>query len=141
MNTSFETIYNRFLSKITDFNLSSDPDYIEEYCFGIIQSSLVKIKPIEHNLSEVVDLAKKEFTVKLNETEIECLAIQMVCEWIEPQVNSTLLTQQYMGTKDEKFYSQSNHLDKLIELRNSQLSRSQKLRRDYIYRHNSYIKV
>lgn len=55
----------------------------------------------------------------------------MVEEWIRPQVNSTLLTKQIFGGAEEKFYAQSNQLDKVMALRDQIRVEKQKAYRDY----------
>ena len=57
----------------------------------------------------------------------------MVNEWLEPQINSELYVNQFYGGKEERFYAQANQLDKLMDLKQSNHLRAQKLMRDYAY--------
>lgn len=134
MNTSFLDIYKVFLEKISDFAiLKLEDDEIQNFCRSLLLAALPKINPLENDLT--YNLEDDTFNASLLPVEIEIIAIQMVAEWIEPQLNSTLLTKQFIGTKDESFFAQANHIDKLKVMLEYQEARSRKLRRDYMYRH------
>lgn len=140
MGTPYSAIYKRFLQKITDYKLLSLPEEdIEEILYGYLTSSIVKFRTIKSDLSKRDDESQC-FEDTLLDVEIEILALQMVCEWVEPQLNNELYTKQFIGTKEEKFFAQSNHLEKLQTLRNDAELRSKKLRRDYSYQNSDYFK-
>lgn len=140
MGTPYSAIYKRFLQKITDYKLLSLPEEdVEEILYGYLTSSIVKFKTIQSDLSKRDDEAQC-FEDTLLDVEVEILALQMVCEWVEPQLNNELYTKQFIGTKEEKFFAQSNHLEKLQTLRNDAELRSKKLRRDYSYQNSDYFK-
>jgi hypothetical protein len=140
MGTPYSAIYKRFLQKITDYKLLSLPEEdVEEILYGYLTSSIVKFRTIQSDLSKRDDEAQC-FEDTLLDVEIEILALQMVCEWVEPQLNNELYTKQFIGTKEEKFFAQSNHLEKLQTLRNDAELRSKKLRRDYSYQNSDYFK-
>lgn len=137
--TSYETIYNTFSQKITDFVLLdiSDTD-LRELMYGWLKSSIVKTKKCQNNLSNRDD-ELKTFNVELLDVEIEILACLMVVEWISPQLNSTMYTSQFFGGKEEKFYAQSNHIDGIRNLKKDMQTEARKLRRDYITNTSSYL--
>lgn len=140
MGTPYSAIYKRFLQKITDYKLLALPEEdIEEILYGYLTSSIVKFRTIQSDLSKRDDEAQC-FEDTLLDVEVEILALQMVCEWVEPQLNNELYTKQFIGTKEEKFFAQSNHLEKLQTLRNDAELRSKKLRRDYSYQNSDYFK-
>lgn len=140
MGTPYSAIYKRFLQKITDYKLLSLPEEdVEEILYGYLTSSIVKFRTIKSDLSKRDDESQC-FEDTLLDIEIEILALQMVCEWVEPQLNNELYTKQFIGTKEEKFFAQSNHLEKLQTLRNDAELRSKKLRRDYSYQNSDYFK-
>lgn len=60
----------------------------------------------------------------------------MVTEWLRPQLNSTLITRQFFGGNEEKFYAQANQLEKLQALATDNEIRIQKLIRDKGYMKN-----
>ena len=70
---------------------------------------------------------------------IEVIAMGMVIEWLEPQVNSVLNTLQMFSGKEEKFYSQSNHLSELKDLLKQSEIKQRKLIRDRGYISNTYL--
>ncbi len=140
MGTPYSAIYKRFLQKITDYKLLSLPEEdVEEILYGYLTSSIVKFRTIQSDLSKRDD-EDQCFEDTLLDVEVEILALQMVCEWVEPQLNNELYTKQFIGTKEEKFFAQSNHLEKLQTLRNDAELRSKKLRRDYSYQNSDYFK-
>lgn len=141
MNTSYSVIFERFLLKITDFRLMNLVDNdVYKFCYSLMLSALSKIENFTNDLSDR-DEELHQFNSKLTDIEIECIATQMVSEWIEPQVNNTLLTKQFIGTKDEKFFAQANQIEKLLALQESARVRSRKLRRDWAYRNSDYLEV
>lgn len=132
MGTPFLTIYEAFLNKITDFDLSyMTDDEMEYFCHSVLMSALVNIKPMEHKLD--FDDGRKSFTEELAYVEIEVIACLMVYEWYQRQINTSMITKQFIGTKDEKFFAQANHLEKLSERAERLYIRARKLRRNYMY--------
>lgn len=131
--TSYETIYNRFLNKITSYRILelSDND-VQEMLLEWLNAAIPKFKRCKTDLSQRDD-ELLEFDNDLLENEIEILALLMVNEWLEPQINSELYVSQFYGGKEEKFYQQANHLEKLINLKKSNYLEVQKLMRDYAY--------
>ena len=139
MGTSYLEIYERFLQKITDFNLPQlDESELQLVCRGYMNSAIAKFKKCQSDLSLRDDVLLC-FDEELLDVEKEILALQMVCEWVEPQVNSTLLLSQMVGWKEDKFFSQSNQINALRELRDSAEDRARNLRRDWSYRNSSYL--
>lgn len=137
--TSYEVVYNRFAQKITDYDLSmlSEED-LAATLFGYLISAISKFKRCKSDLSDRDDTAL-EFNVDLLDSEIEILALMMVVEWIEPQLNSSLITSQFFGGKDEKFFAQSNQLEKLMALKESTAKTARKLIRNYTYLNSEYL--
>lgn len=131
--TSYETVFNRFAQKITDFKLLelSDDDVVSMMTVWL-NSAAAKFRRCENDLSQRDDEIQT-FLIDLNDNEVEILSLLMVSEWLEPQLNSELYTSQFFGGKEEKFYAQANQLDKLITLKHNNDIRAQKLMRDYGY--------
>jgi hypothetical protein len=137
--TSFDDIYKRFAQKITDYKILelSDVD-VEEMLYGNLLSAITKVKPITSDLS-ARDEILKTFTINLLDVEKEVLACLLVVEWITPQLNSTLYTNQFMGSKEDKFYAQSNQISSLRDMKKDMQVEARKLRRDYITDNSSYL--
>ena len=138
MATSYEKIYNRFSNKITDFNLAEIDDYsLDEMLLGWLNSSIVKTRKCQHDLSLRDDEAQ-EFAEDLSDLEIELLAMGMLDAWLTQYLNSTENVLQFIGGKEEKYYSQANHIAEIRALRENNLLEINKLHNYYTYTNNSY---
>ena len=133
MATPYTKVYDRALAKITDYDLAFFPD--DDFRFmlrGWLDSSISKFRKCASDLSNRDD-ELEVFNVDLVDEEIEILALLIVCEWLEPQVNSVALTHQMFGGKEEKYYSQASHLAELKALRDETRTEARKLMRDYTF--------
>ena len=131
--TPYRQIYERFAQKISDIKLLSlsDEDIASMmYCW--MCSACVKFLNSENDLADRDDTLQ-QFNYDLPELDQEIIANFMIVEWLEPQLNSTLLTSQFYGSKEEKFYAQANQLDKLMSLSDKNQIKTKKLIRDYGY--------
>jgi hypothetical protein len=137
--TSYETVYNRFFQKCTDYELPNLPDdELEAMLHGWLLSSIAKFRKCESDLTQRDD-ELRTFLVDLLNEEIEILALLMTVEWLEPTINSVLLTNMMVGGKEEKWFSQSSHLAELQALRDANRLEAKKLMRDYTYANHSYL--
>lgn len=133
MATPYSKVYERALAKITDYDLAFLPD--DDFRFmirGWLNSAISKFRKCASDLSDRDD-ELEVFNVDLVDEEIEILALLIVCEWLEPQVNSVNLTLQMFGGKEEKYYSQASHLAGVKALRDETRTEARKLMRDYTY--------
>ena len=138
MATPYEKIYNRFSQKITDFNLVEVDDYsFDKMLLGWLNSSIVNVRKREHNLSLRNDEAQ-EFQEDLSDLEIELLALGMKLAWVDQYLNSTELVLQFVGGKEEKYYSQAAHIAELRELRKDTLREMNSLHNYDTYINSSY---
>ena len=131
--TSYGEIYEIFSQKITDYKLLelSDND-VREMLHGWMISAIAKFKRCKTDLSDRNDELYR-FNSDLLDIEKEILAELMVGEWLAPQLNSVLFTSQFYGGKEEKFFSQSSHLNTLTELKETNRINCLRLMRDYGY--------
>lgn len=137
--TSYETVYNRFFQKCTDYELPNLPDdELEAMLHGWLLSSIAKFRKCKSDLTQRDD-ELRTFLVDLLNEEIEILALLMTVEWLEPTINSVLLTNMMVGGKEEKWFSQSSHLAELQALRDANRLEAKKLMRDYTYANHSYL--
>lgn len=117
--TSYNEIYERCLSRIEDSELAMIPeDELENMLFGWLLQAIVRMPRCTSDLTQRND-SERTFLVELTDVEKEVLAIFMVNEWLTPQINSILLTKQFIGGKEEKWFSQASHLAELQALRDS----------------------
>ena len=134
--TSYEKVYGRFLNSTTDFNLAELDDHtLNEMLKDWLHSAIVKTRTFG-------DLTRDDnnevFVNDLSDLDVELLAMGMTLAWINTSLNSTELTHQFLGGKEEKFYSQANHIEQLRELRADTLREIQKLYTYATYNNNSY---
>ncbi len=138
MATPYEKVYNRFLQKISDFNLAEADDYsFDEMINGWLNSAVIRVRKCQHDLSKRDD-ELQEFEEDLSDLEIELLALGMVDAWVTPMLNSTELTLQFIGGKEEKYYSQSQMLSELRNLKKENSLEMNRLHNYYTYTNNSY---
>lgn len=137
--TSYETIYTKFLSKITDYKiLQMEDDDVRMMLKGWLNSAIANFRTCQSDLSKR-DNEIEEFEDNLTDLEIEILSILMVSEWLAPQLNSGLLTKQLITNKDEKFYSQSAHLKELMDLQAASDKKARLLLNRYRLINNAYL--
>ena len=138
MATPYEKVYNRFLQKISDFNLAEVDDYsFDEMMNGWLNSAVIRVRKCQHDLSKRDD-ELQEFEEDLSDLEIELLALGMVDAWVTPMLNSTELTLQFIGGKEEKYYSQSQMLSELRNLKKENSLEMNRLHNYYTYTNSSY---
>lgn len=137
MATPYEKIYNRFSQKITDFNLVEIDDYsLDEMLQGWLQSAIVNTRT-SSDLSDRDD-ANGVFNNDLSDRDIELLAMGMTMAWLDQYLNSTENVLQFIGGKEEKYYSQANHIAELRALREDIRVEMKRLHSYSTYINNSY---
>nr|DAW45487.1 MAG TPA: hypothetical protein [Caudoviricetes sp.] len=136
--TSYETLYNRCLSKIEDPTLAmlSDND-MDDMLHGWMLSAIAKHRKCEHDMSDRDD-ELRQFNFDMSDLELEILAILMCREWVSQQLNSVTLTLQVFSGKETTYFSQAAHLKELQALDDKWRLEAQQLSRDYTYTNSDY---
>lgn len=136
--TSYDVIYNRCLSRITDPTLAmfSDED-LENMLHGWMLSAVAKHRQCTNDLSDRDD-ELKQFNSDLTDLEIEILSILIAREWVSQQLLSVTNTLQVFSGKETNYYSQAAHLKELQALDDKLRLEAQQLSRDYTYTNNNY---
>jgi hypothetical protein len=135
--TSYEKVYSRFLNRTTDFNLAELDDYtLNEMLKNWLYSAIIRVRTSS-------DLSKRDdenevFDNDLNDLDVELLAMGMTLAWLDQTLNSTELTLMMLGGKEEKFFSQSQHITELRALRADTLREMQQLYTYDTYANNDY---
>ena len=115
--TSFQTIINRFLGKITDdlYLELTEEDTIRDAKGFLIDA----IPYFEFPRFALYDYNEdlEEYNVDLTQEEINILALLMKASWLERQINSIENTRMKYSSADFKMTSQASHLGKLISLK------------------------
>ena len=138
MATPYSKIFNRFLQKITDFNLAEVDDYsFDEMMNGWLDSAVIRVRKCQHDLSKRDDEVQ-EFKEDLSDLEVELLALGMTISWLDQYLNSTELVSQFIGGKEEKWFSQAAHIKELRDLRESTILEMNRLHNYNTYLTNSY---
>lgn len=138
MATPYGDVYSRFLQKILDFNLAEVDDYsFDNMMNDWLNSAIIRVRKCQHDLSKRDDEAQ-EFEEDLSDLEIELLACGMVDSWLTPMLNSTELTLQFIGGKEESYYSQANHISELRAMKEQNLLEMNRLHSYNTYTNNSY---
>ncbi len=115
--TSFETIINRFLGKVTDdmYMELTEEDTIRD----AKQILLDAIPYFEFPRFALYDYNEEQgvYNVDLTAEEINIFALCMKQAWLDRQINSVENTRMKYSGSDFKFTSQANHLAKLLNLK------------------------
>lgn len=134
--TSYETVYNHFLSRTTDFNLAElDDNTLNEMLKHWLYTAIVNTRT-SGDLSR--DDENEVFNNDLSDLDIELLAMGMTLAWLNQTLNSSELVMQFLGGKEEKFFSQANHMAELRALRADTIREMQQLYTYNTYTNDSY---
>ena len=137
MATPYAKVYGRFLNKMTDFNLAELDDYTaDEMLKGWLYSAIVNART-SSNLSARDD-ENEEFINDLTDNDVELLAMGMTMAWLDQYLNSTENVLQFIGGKEEKYYSQANHIAELRALREDIRVEMKRLHSYGTYKSSSY---
>ena len=126
--TSFTSVYDRFLAKITDdmfMELTKEDTY--RLLQDLLLSALYKfefprVDIMDYTINKEEDESGNEkitayFNNQLTSEEINIIATYMVVEWIGQQLASVEITRMKYSGSDFKFTSQANHLAKLLTMK------------------------
>lgn len=145
----YDVIFENFLGNVTDYdfaNLSMSESFslMTEYLHkALAEAYLRRIfssitlddegQTLSFEMAHVVDEdADTEFV-------INAIAKWMVYEWLHREVKSKNLTGQFLGGKEQKFFSQSAHLSELRALMDDSYKEARFFIQDRGYISNSYL--
>lgn len=135
--TSYEMVYDRFLSKIQDYDLlneiKTDLTFAKEMLFDYLKSALPHFTYTSINFEDVMDNTNEQFTISLSSMEKEIIARFMVVEYMSPKLLRTEMFEQRLGSKDFQNYSPGNLLKELQALREQEKSQTNTLMLQYYY--------
>ena len=124
MATTFETIIDKFLGKITDdMYLELTP---EDTIRDAKQFLIDAIPYFEFPRFALYDYNAEleEYNIDLTAEEINILALLMKTAWLDRQINSIEVTRMKYSGADFKLTSQANHLSKLLQLKSENVRES-----------------
>ena len=129
--TSFSTVIEAFLGKITD---DMYLEITKEETLSAAKDYIVGALPFfEFPKADIYNysLDNATFNVDLSAEEINIIATYMVTCWIDQQLASIEVTRmKYTGT-DWKMTSQANHMNKLLNTKNDYIQKGFHLQRVY----------
>jgi hypothetical protein len=146
---SYEQVYSRFFTKITAYDfLEISHEHLDAFLCNWIHSA--GAKPYVRRLFTTyrLDDENHEIAFEMNystnedsDTEfiLEILSTGMVIEWLEPKIMNISNLAQLFGSKEEKFYSQSQQLTAMNELKTSLQKKQRRMIADRGYIWNSYL--
>lgn len=114
--TYFEDIYDSFLSKITTYEYLNMTDEELDIEFKMLLKGAMAKFIVANNIK--CDYDMECFNRELTDLEIEIIAYGMIIGWVSPKIKNVELLKQSLSSKDYTFYSQSQHLKELIDLKN-----------------------
>ena len=149
ISISYEDIFSAFLGNIEDNPLAALPAsdayaLMAEYLHKTLADPYVSRLFAEYSLDDDEQVFRYRMTTILDDTAdrefvLTALSRWMVYEWLQKRVQSvTNLTQMFAG-KEQKFYSQAQHLSELRELQNDAYQRARYFIMNRGYIHNNYL--
>lgn len=146
---NYQKIYSKFFTKVTAYDfLELTNEQANEFLCNWLHSAVRKpyIRRLfkSFTMDDEIQVIKYEMKYEIdNETDeefiIEIFSLGMVLEWLDPKINSILNISQMFGTKEQKFYAQSNHLSELQSLNSTLYKKQRRMIVDRGYAWNSYI--
>ena len=131
MATSFETITNKFLGKITDdMYLELTPEDTLRDAKSFLLDAIPYFEFPRFALYDY-NAELEEYNIDLTDEEINILALLMKTSWLERQINSVEHTRMKYSGSDFKMTSQANHLSKLLQLKSENVRESTHAQRLY----------
>lgn len=136
MGTPYEKIYGHFLNSVSDFNLAELDDHtLNEMLKDWLHKAIVRARTSS-------DLSRNDesemFNEELSDLDVALLSLGMKLAWLDQTLSSTELTLQFVGGKEEKWFSQAAHISELRGLREDTKLEIQKLHSYNTYVNNSY---
>ena len=115
--TTFSTVYDSFLSKITD---DMYMELTAAETAAMHKELLMNALPwFEFPRVDIYDFNEdlEEYNISLSREEINIIATYMIVEWFGYQLASIENTRMKYSGSDFKFTSQANHMQKLLQLK------------------------
>lgn len=132
--TPYTVIYDRFLSKVTDFDLVQLTETeVYDIAATYLPAAVAEFQDCKQDLTDV-DKVKEEFNNELTDLEIEILANFMAIEYLlSKYVRTQALLKYTLFSKDFDTYSPSNLLDRASSMVDALESRNRRTIAMYSY--------
>ena len=149
LSVTFDAIYSRFLSKVQAYDLL---ELGTEECLEQLGEWLksVKSNPRVRKCFTTLTLDDVGRSVSFalrnpvdNDSDvdfvIELLGLGLAWKWVTPKYYSLINTNWFLGTKEQKMYSQANHMAEVSKMYNDAKTNLYKHIASHGYYNNSYI--
>lgn len=131
MATSFETIIDKFLGKLTDdMYLELTPEDTIRDAKQFLLDAIPYFEFPRFALYDY-DAELEQYNIDLTDEEVNILAILMKTSWLDKQISSVEVTRMKYSGADFKMTSQANHLSKLLQLKSENVRESTHAQRLY----------
>jgi hypothetical protein len=138
MATPFSEVYDSFLTKIDDASLLSlTTENVESIMKNWLVSAITLFPKCKKDLNDI-DEVLQQFNVDLNITETEILSTWMKYSYLDKKVYRETLLKQSNSSKDNAMYSQANHLQQLINLKELTYREATKKVTDYMFNNTDF---
>ena len=145
----YNKIYSRLFSKIEAYDCVELPeDELNYFLCNWIHSASANpyVRRLFKSFSLDDEILTISYEMKYSVDEFsdeefitEILTFGVVVAWLEPKINSINNIAQMFGSKEEKFYSQSQHLSELRNLVNDAKKQQRRMITDRGFAWNSYL--
>ena len=146
---SYDEVFDDFLGRVADFDFSTMDESTANYLMAEYLQKVVSrpyIRRLFNSINtdqeihllefEMVDVVDEDADLEFVKT---ILSKGMVVEWLEPQVRTKVNIAQFFGGKEQKYYSQSNHISELRGLLEDTEKELKAEIRDRGYIYNAYL--
>lgn len=150
MTSSYEKIFNKFLGRVTDYDfLTIDEAYLWEQVSEWVENAIAtpSLRVIFSSITCDKETQTLTYTLRnsagdelSDQLYVEKLfAMSFVIQWLEPTVKNKVNLTQMFGGKEERWFSQAQHLSELRGILEDTVVRFKKEIRDHDAIYNSYI--
>lgn len=146
---TYEVIFNDFLGNITDYSLvkidtTTTTALMTEWLHKVLATPYIRRLFSSLLLDDETETIKFELVTSVDDdSDIDfirlVIAKGMVVEWLEPHVKKTSLINQMFAGKEQKYFSQQQHLSEVKELLKNAKEEVRAIIRDRGYIYNSYL--
>lgn len=128
MSTPYYVIYDNALSKLKLYEwYRLNKDEIYAILFDYLRPAIAEFVTCRKDLG-LRDDVLGEFNVNLNDTEIEILSNYMVIKILDSNyIRISTLLKQALPPKNYNAFSQANHINSLLSIKNSYISENETL--------------
>ncbi len=128
MYTSYESIYDRVLTKFRDWDIPRmSEEEVKELLHDYLIPAISKFHVCRKDLNDRDDIIER-FNCELSEIEMDIIANYMLIEYLDSTyIRTPALLKVALGSSDFKSYSSANMLEKLMAMRKAYVSENESL--------------